>query len=83
LFPGRDNINSAILISLAQNYQNKAMNIASGQRDNASIEQLEAALEAKADIADALTAAVRTKLNKANRRMSNEENEILTQEGGA
>jgi hypothetical protein len=83
LFPGRDNINSAILISLAQNYQNKTMNIASGQRDNASIEQLEAALEAKADIADALTAAVRTKLNKANRRMSNEENEILTQEGGA
>lgn len=60
---GRGDTNIAILISLALSYQNKEMGISSGQRDEASVEQFNAALAATADIADALTAAIRMKLN--------------------
>lgn len=74
--PGRGDTNIAILISLALGYQNKEMGLPSGQRDEASVEQLEAALTATADIADALTATIRMRLNQ-----SDEEDEILTQKG--
>lgn len=63
-FPGRGQHNVAILIALASGLQNKAMGIESGDRENASIEQLEKALEATADITDGLTASVRGKLEK-------------------
>ena len=72
LFQGRGDTNIAILITLALGYQNKQMG---GKRDDASVSQLEAALAATADIADALTSAVRKRLKP-----SNEKNEITTQE---
>lgn len=61
-FPGRGQHNAAILIALASGAQNKVMGIETGERDNASIEQLEKALEATADITDSLTASVRRKI---------------------
>ncbi len=61
-FPGRGQHNAAILIALASGAQNKVMEIESGDRENASIEQLERALEATADITDSLTASVRRKM---------------------
>jgi len=61
-FPGRGQHNAAILVALASGAQNKAMGIDSGDRNNASIEQLEKALEATPDITDSLTALVRQKL---------------------
>jgi superfamily II DNA or RNA helicase len=72
LFQGRGDTNIAILITLALGYQNKQLG---GKRDDASVSQLEAALAATADIADALTSAVRKRLKP-----SNEKNEITTQE---
>lgn len=61
-FPGRGQHNAAILVALASGAQNKVMEIESGDRNNASIEQLEKALEATPDITDSLTALVRQKL---------------------
>lgn len=61
-FPGRGQHNAAILIALASGAQNRVMGVVSGDRDNASTEQLEKALEATADITDSLTASVRAKL---------------------
>lgn len=61
-FPGRGQHNAAILVALASGAQNKVMGIDSGDRNNASIEQLEKALEATPDITDSLTALVRQKL---------------------
>jgi hypothetical protein len=61
-FPGRGQHNAAILIALASGAQNKVMGVESGDRNNASTEQLEKALEATADITDSLTASVRAKL---------------------
>lgn len=61
-FPGRGQHNAAILIALASGAQNKVMGVDSGDRSNASTEQLERALEVSADIADRLTASVRAKL---------------------
>lgn len=63
-YPGRGQHNAAILIALASGAQNKVMEIESGERDNASIQQLEKALEATADITDSVTAAVRNKMEK-------------------
>jgi hypothetical protein len=45
-FPGRGDTNIAILIALALGQQNKAMGVPSGQRNDASVEQLETALAA-------------------------------------
>ena len=70
-FPGRGPMNTAILITLALGYQNKVMEVASGDRDNASADQFEKALEATPDIADALTAAVRGKLRPINEKDEN------------
>ena len=61
-FPGRGDTNTAILIALASGLQNEQMVLPSGNRSEASLEQLEMALAATADIADSLTAAVRQKL---------------------
>lgn len=58
-YPGRGPSNAAILITLAQGVQNNRMGISAGERDNASIEQLQSALDASADIADQLTSMVR------------------------
>ena len=61
-YPGRGQHNAAILIALASAAQNKLMGIDSGDRNNASIEQLERAHESTADITDSLTASVRAKM---------------------
>lgn len=61
-FPGRGQNNAAILITLANGAQNKIMGIEAGDRENASTEQLEKALEASADIVDSLTGSVKSKL---------------------
>jgi len=63
-YPGRGPHNAAILITLAQRAQNEVMGVGTGERENASIEQFEAALEASADIADRLTSAVKGKLGR-------------------
>ncbi|MDQ6911263.1 MAG: DEAD/DEAH box helicase family protein [Verrucomicrobiota bacterium] len=62
LYPGRGTSNATILIALAQKAQNELMGIASGEREAASIEQFETALEASAEMADKLTASTRAKL---------------------
>lgn len=61
-FPGKGPNNSVILIALAGAAQNTVMNIEKQNRDQASIEQLEAAIESSADIVDSLSALVRSKL---------------------
>ena len=61
-FSGRGQHNTAILIALASGAQNKVMGIDAGEREKASTEQLEKALEATADIVDSLTALVRGKM---------------------
>lgn len=61
-FPGRGQHNAAILIALASAAQNKVMGIDTGDRNNASIEQLENAHEATADITDRVTASIRAKI---------------------
>jgi DNA repair protein RadD len=63
-YPGKGPSNASILIALALGLQNNKMGIEAGKRDDASIEQFEKALEASADIADSLTAAIRDKLEK-------------------
>lgn len=63
-YPGRGPHNAAILITLAQKAQNERMGLDSGQRETASVEQFELAHAASADIADSLTAAVKSKLGR-------------------
>jgi superfamily II DNA or RNA helicase len=61
-YPGKGPSNASILIALASGAQNRVMDIASGNRNEGSIEQFEAAVNASADIADSLTAAIRQKM---------------------
>lgn len=63
-FPGRGPHNAAILISLANGWINDSIGIKSGERDDASIEQFEAALKAIPDLTDSLTSYIKEKLNK-------------------
>lgn len=70
-FPGRGDTNSAILIALAAGFQNREMSLESGKRDEASVEQLEAALAATPDITDALTTMVREKVGTSNAKNEN------------
>jgi DNA repair protein RadD len=65
-YPGRGPSNAAILITLAQGVQNKRMGISAGERDDASIDQLQVALDASADIADQLTSIVRNTIEGKN-----------------
>lgn len=65
-FPGKGPSNASILIALASGAQNKVMNVTSGERDNASIEQLEAALAASASIVDRLTIFIKQKMEGTN-----------------
>lgn len=59
------NFNAEILIRLASAEQNNVMNLESGQRQAADIEQLEKAINASPDIADKLSSLVREKLEDA------------------
>ena len=59
------NFNAEIMIRLASSEQNKVMNLESGQRQSASIEQLEKAVGSSPDIADKLSSIVREKLEDA------------------
>ncbi len=63
-FPGRGPHNVVILTSLANGWINSAMGINAGERENASIEQFEAGLEAVPDLTDSLTAHVKEKLDR-------------------
>lgn len=58
-FPGKGPSNSAILIALAGGLQNREMGIKARERDNATMQQLENAIEASPKIADSLTASVK------------------------
>jgi hypothetical protein len=62
-FPSSGPNNVTIVISLANGQLNKKMGVASGERDNTSIEQFENGLESAADIADALTKVIKEKIN--------------------
>lgn len=59
------NFNAEILIRLASAEQNNVMNLESGQRQAADIEQLRKAINASPDIADKLSSLVREKLEDA------------------
>ena len=59
------NFNAEILIRLASAEQNNVMNLESGQRQSADIEQLKNAINASPDIADKLSGLVREKLEDA------------------
>ena len=59
------NFNAEIMIRLASSEQNRVMNLESGQRQSAGIEQLEKAVGASPDIADKLSSIVREKLEDA------------------
>lgn len=65
-FPGKGPSNSSVLIALASGAQNKVMNVSAGERDGASAEQFDAAIQASADIVDQLTVSVRKKLEGRN-----------------
>jgi len=75
-FPGKGPSNASILISLASGVQNKTMNVPPGERDTASIEQLEIALAASEDVVDKLTIFVKQKMGEDNAgtKVSAEEN---------
>ena len=62
-FPGRGSNNLAVVIGLAQGYLNNAIGVSSGERDSASVEQLEKGLEAVPDIVDSLTAFISGKMS--------------------
>lgn len=57
--------NADVLIRMANAEQNKVMGIRSGERAEASTEQLESAINASADIADKLTSIIRGKIDDA------------------
>ena len=59
------NFNAEIMIRLASAEQNKVMNVDSGERQSAGIEQLQRAVDASPDIADKLSSLVREKLEDA------------------
>ena len=59
------NFNAEIMIRLASAEQNKVMNVESGKRQSAGIEQLRGAVDASPDIADKLSSLVREKLEDA------------------
>ncbi len=59
------NFNAEIMIRLASAEQNKVMNVESGARQSAGIEQLQRAVDASPDIADKLSSLVREKLEDA------------------
>ena len=59
------NFNAEIMIRLASAEQNKVMNVESGERQTAGIEQLQSAVDASPDIADKLSSLVREKLEDA------------------
>ena len=59
------NFNAEIMIRLANAEQNKVMNVESGERKSAGIEQLQRAVDASPDIADKLSSLVREKLEDA------------------
>jgi DNA repair protein RadD len=59
---GAGNTNVSMLITMALGAQNKKMGVESGGRNDASIEQFQAALNAAPDIVDELTALVKAKL---------------------
>jgi DNA repair protein RadD len=61
-FPGKGPSNATILVALAGAAQNTLMRVEKGQRNDASIEQFEAAINASAEIVDSLTGIVRAKL---------------------
>jgi hypothetical protein len=63
-FPGKGPSNSSILIALASGCQNKVMNVSKGERDNASLDQLRAAIDASPDIVDQLTMLVRKHMER-------------------
>jgi DNA repair protein RadD len=65
-YPGRAPSNSGILIQLALAAQNKVMGIATGERENASLEQFQAALDATASIQDGLTGLIKSKIEAKN-----------------
>ena len=57
--------NTDVLIRLASSRQNKVMKIESGERQSASVSQLEAAIRASPDIVDALSSLLREKFESA------------------
>ena len=59
------NFNAEILIRLASAEQNRIMNVESGQRQSAGIEQLNRAVDASPDIADKLSSIVRENFEDA------------------
>ena len=60
---GGGKTNVAMLIAMALGAQNKRMSVeGGGGRDNVSIEQFQAALDAAPDIADELTSLVKAKI---------------------
>ncbi len=65
-YPGRGPSNAAIVITLALGIQNNRMGITAGERESASIEQLQAVLDASADVADQLTSMVQDSMRKEN-----------------
>jgi len=63
-FPGKGPHNTAIVIALALGHQNAKMGIGSGERPNASKEQLRLAVDASANIVDTLTVLIRNKFGE-------------------
>lgn len=63
-FPGKGPNNAAILVALAGASQNTVMEIEKGHRDDATIDQLQRAIAASADIVDSLSSLVRDKLGR-------------------
>ena len=59
------NFNAEIMIRMASSEQNKVMKVESGQRQSASIDQLERAIGSSPDIADKLSSIVREKVEDA------------------
>jgi DNA repair protein RadD len=62
-FPGRGLSNAAIITALASAAQNNKMGVGPGERDGASEQQFQAAIDATPDIVDSLTALVSAKGN--------------------
>jgi superfamily II DNA or RNA helicase len=61
-FPGKGPSNSVIMIALAGAAQNTKMGIEKNSRNDATIEQLQQAIDASPDIVDSLSAVVRKKI---------------------
>jgi hypothetical protein len=63
-FPGKGDSNVVILIALVHGWLNKQMSLESGERDNASVEQLERGIDRIPDAVDAVTKLVTEKLKE-------------------